>query len=131
MTPTKYFVAQFVESFPPALTPGVLYVSTAYSLAEHLCACGCGGKVATKLSPARYKIAFDGNISLSPSVAATALACNSHYFITRGEVDWHRQLNARQTQRVRTADRHAVAAQRAESEPGWLARLLRHLRKRP
>ncbi|WP_328814188.1 DUF6527 family protein [Rhodococcus sp. NBC_00297] len=130
MTPTDHFAAEFVESFPSPLTPGVLYVSTKYSMTVHLCACGCGGEVAVKLAPARYRVVFDGNISLSPSVAATALPCNSHYFITRGEVDWHRQLSARQTERVRAADQRAVAAQRADFEPGWPVRLLRRLRGR-
>jgi hypothetical protein len=128
MTPTEHFVAEFVESFPSPLVPGVLYISTTYSTAGHLCACGCGREIVTKLSPARYKVVFDGDISLSPSVAATALPCNSHYFITRGEVDWHRRLNAWQTERVRTADQLAVTAQRERARPGCLARVRRRLR---
>ena len=86
MKPTERFVAEFVESFPTPLARGILYISTTYSTAGHLCPCGCAAEVVTKLSPARYRIAFDGAISLSPSVAATGLRCNSHYFITRGEV---------------------------------------------
>ena len=37
--------------------------------------------------PARYRVIYDGEVSLKPSVAATGLPCNSHCFITPGEVD--------------------------------------------
>lgn len=130
MSSTEHYEAAFVESFPTPMKSGVLYVSTAYSTAGHLCPCGCGGEVVTKLSPARYKVTFDGEISLSPSVAATGLSCNSHYFITRGEVDWHRKLDAGQAARVRTVDRRAVEEHRAAARPGRLARIWRAIRGR-
>lgn len=128
MTPTERYEAAFVESFPMPMEPGILYISTAYSTAGHICPCGCGREVVTKLSPARYKVIFDGEISLSPSVAATGLPCNSHYFITRGEIDWHGQLNARQADRVRTADRRAVQEQRVAERPSRFKRLWRAIR---
>lgn len=84
----------------------------------------------TKLSPARWRVIFDGEVSLTPSVAATCLPCNSHYYITRGEVDWDRNLNAVRASGARAADRRAVEEQRVEVAGGWLARLRRHLGKR-
>jgi hypothetical protein len=125
MSTKEHYKAAFVESFPTPMEPGILYVSTAFSTAGHICPCGCGREVVTKLSPARYKVTFDGEISLSPSVAATGLPCNSHYFITRGEVDWHGQLNTRQADRARGADRRAVEQQRAAARPGRFKRLWR------
>ena len=62
----------------------------------------------TKLSPARWRVIFDGEVPLSPSIAATGLPCNAHYFITRGQVDWHRELNAEQAAQAREADQQAV-----------------------
>jgi len=94
------------------MEPGILYVSTTYSTAGHVCPCGCGREVVTKLSPARWRVIFDGEVSLSPSVAATGLPCNAHYFITRGIVDWHRKLDARQASAAQAADRRTV------EEPG-------------
>jgi hypothetical protein len=130
VNPTQHYVAEFVDSFPTPMQPGVLYVSTTYSMAGHICPSGCGREVTTKLSPARYKIIYDGEISLKPSVAATGLPCNSHYFIARGEVDWHDQLDARQTQRARTADRQTVEQLRpVEQDPSVLLRLWRKLRR--
>ncbi|MCU1412983.1 MAG: hypothetical protein JWN80_323 [Microbacteriaceae bacterium] len=117
MTSTSQYVARFVDSFPTPLEPGVLYVSVAYSTAGHLCACGCGGEIVTKLSPARYRIIFDGEISLKPSISATALPCKSHYFITRGEVDWHRSLNDGEIVKAQAADRRALEVQRDKAIP--------------
>ncbi|WP_353651386.1 DUF6527 family protein [Nakamurella sp. A5-74] len=111
------------------LAPGFLYISSRFSTAGHICPCGCGREVVTKLSPARYKVIFDGEISLLPSVAATGLPCNSHYFIARGEVDWHAQLDPRQAARARTADRRAVKEERDVAPAGWFARLVRKLRR--
>lgn len=110
----NHYTLEVVESFPTPMLPGVLYVSPAYSTAGHLCPCGCGGTVVTKLSPARYRVIFDGEVSLQPSVAASGLACNSHYFITRGNVDWHHKLDKAQAARAQTADRRAIELEREQ-----------------
>jgi Family of unknown function (DUF6527) len=116
---------------------GVLYISTAYSIAGHICPCGCGREVITKLSPPRWRVIYDGEVSLKPSVAATGLPCNSHYFITRGEVDWRYKLDAVQAAKTQTADRRAIEDHRASApSPGqgasWWSRLWRRTnRKRP
>jgi hypothetical protein len=131
MTLIDHYTAHFVESFPAPMEPGVLYISTAYSTAGHICPCGCGREVVTKLSPARYQIIFDGEVSLKPSIAATGLPCKSHYFITRGQVDWHRKLDVTQTARAQSADQRAIEAHRAppeESRLRWWARIWRRLR---
>ena len=127
MSPPHHYTAQFVESFPTPMEPGVLYVSTAYSTAGHICPCGCEREVVTKLSPARWRIIYDGEVSLRPSVAAAGLPCNSHYFITRGQVDWRRKLDQAQKANVRAADRRAVELGRAPARTvgGWWTRLKR------
>ena len=45
------FQHEFVTSAPRELSPGVLYVSLEYCTMLHLCACGCGRKVVTPISP--------------------------------------------------------------------------------
>lgn len=129
MSRTSRYAAEFVESFPTPMEPGFLYISSKYSTAGHLCPCGCGREVVTKLSPARWRITFDGEVSLWPSVAAAGLPCNSHYFITRGEVDWRHNLSAAQAARAREADRRAVDKHRA-TDDGLAKRLWRRLRAR-
>ncbi|WP_442884947.1 DUF6527 family protein [Arthrobacter sp. Soc17.1.1.1] len=96
---------------------GVLYISTSYSLAGHICPCGCGREVTNKLSLARWRVIYDGEVSLKPSIASTAFPCNSHYFITRGSVDWHPQLNTGQVEKARAADRRTSDHHRAPAAP--------------
>jgi len=122
-----HYTAAFVDSFPTPMEPGFLYVSTKYSTAGHSCACGCGREVVTKLSPARWRITYDGQISLFPSVGAIALPCNSHYYITGGEIDWRRKLTRSQTVLALEADRRSVEEQRAPARPSWMRRLWRRL----
>jgi hypothetical protein len=117
MTRIDRYTIQFVESFPTPMERGILYASTAYSTAGHLCPCGCGREVVTKLSPARYLLIFDGEVSLSPSVASTGLPCNSHYFITRGQVDWRGKLDSAQAAQAQAADMRAVEAYRMPATP--------------
>ena len=60
-----------------------------YAICGHLCACGCGEKVITPLSPKQWKIAYNGeDVTLYPSIGNYAFACQSHYFLTNGNIIW-------------------------------------------
>jgi hypothetical protein len=120
---------RFVEFVPEVLEDGVLYISIAYGAVVHRCYCGCGEKVSTPLSPAQWKFTYDGEtVSLSPSVGSGTLPCNSHYLITRNQVQWAVPLTRTQTAAALRQDRSAVAdhyeAQKAsERRSRWLGRL--------
>ena len=129
MNRTARYAAKFVESFPTPMEPGILYISAKYSTAGHLCPCGCGREVVTTLSPVRWRITFDGEVSLWTSVAATGLPCNSHYFITRGEVDGHHHVTVAEVAGAREVDRRSVEKHRA-TDDGLAKRLWRRLRAR-
>lgn len=80
---------KFIDSAPQELEDGVLYVSIRFRLAMHLCCCGCKNKVVTPLSPVRWEITFNGKtVSLYPSIGNWNFECQSHYWITNGEVLW-------------------------------------------
>jgi Family of unknown function (DUF6527) len=83
------FHHEFVELIPREPADGIVYVSTRYATAVHLCACGCGTKVVTPLSPAKWSLEFDGDsVSLSPSIGNWQFPCCSHYWIRRDKVQW-------------------------------------------
>ena len=64
-------------------------MSMQYAICGHLCACGCGEKVITPLSPKQWKIACNGeDVTLYPSIGNYAFACQSHYFLTNGNIIW-------------------------------------------
>lgn len=80
---------QRVHYMPKELETGVLYVSEEFGAAAHLCACGCGTKVRTPLGATRWVLEETATgPSLRPSIGNWQLACQSHYWIERGEVVW-------------------------------------------
>lgn len=80
---------EFVEYIPKDLTEGVLYVSITYRTAVHRCACGCGNKVVTPISPADWQLVYDGEtVSLTPSIGNWSFPCRSHYWITSNQLHW-------------------------------------------
>src|SRR5438876_809077 len=96
---------------PPALEPGVLYVSEEFEVAGHLCACGCGNKVMTPLGPAEWSFEdVDGRPSLRPSIGNWQLPCRSHYWIIAGSVRWSGQWTAEEIEQGWRADEAKVRA---------------------
>ncbi len=83
---------QRVHFMPPALRPGVLYVSEEYGTAAHLCACGCGSKIRTPLGPTEWTLEeTEQGPTLRPSVGNWQQPCQSHYWILKGEVRWSKK----------------------------------------
>jgi Family of unknown function (DUF6527) len=83
------FDHEFVEFIPPELKEGVLYISVQYATAVHKCACGCGNKVVTPISPVSWQLLFDGKtVSLTPSIGSWQFPCRSHYWIRSNKIRW-------------------------------------------
>jgi hypothetical protein len=137
----------FVDYIPADLEADTVYVSTTYGTVAHVCACGCGAKVVTPLSPADWQLCFDGeSVSLTPSIGNWSFPCRSHYWITNGHVHWAKQWSDAQIaagRRREVADRAAYFRQRANqpsapsrrpyetaSSPRWWSRRLRALWER-
>jgi len=124
-----------VQYLPKQLSPGILYVSEKYSVAGHLCACGCGNKVVTPLGPAEWSFSEEGGLpSLWPSVGNWQLPCRSHYIISHGHINWAGAWTDAQVLAGRRAEEHRRQAYYAvKSQMGVLAKIwtwvLRELRK--
>jgi hypothetical protein len=97
---------RFVEFIPRDLEPGIVYVSVEYATVVHACACGCGERVVTALSPVDWLLTYDGAaISLRPSIGNWSLPCRSHYWITANRVEWAGSWSPRQVELARQRDR--------------------------
>lgn len=109
---------RYVEFIPKDLDEGVLYISTRFKTASHLCCCGCGNKVVTPLNPAKWQL-FDhsSTVSLSPSIGLGSLPCRSHYWIRRSRIDWYPNMSAAQTHRAQQADEYASQVYTGERLP--------------
>lgn len=87
-----YFRPEFVEFIPSHLEDDVIYISIAYKIAVHKCACGCGNKVVTPIGPTDWRLEYDGDsVSLSPSIGNWQFPCRSHYWIKSNVVRWSRR----------------------------------------
>ncbi|WP_063774112.1 DUF6527 family protein [Streptacidiphilus rugosus] len=129
MKAVNFLRPQFVDTFPPVMDTGVLYVSIPYSTCGHLCACGCGEEVVTPLNPAQWALTYDGEtVSLMPSIGNWGLRCRSHYWITQGKVLWSRRYTAHEIDVNRERDRKVLQQQLGESRYGRLDRLYRRVR---
>lgn len=108
MSPATHVRHEFVEFIPEVLDEGVLYVSMQHATVVHRCCCGCGREVVTPLSPADWRLTFDGEaISLSPSIGNWSYPCRSHYWIEGSRVRWSYRMSEEAIQAGRKANRLA------------------------
>lgn len=99
---------EFVEFIPRELEEGVLYISIPYATAQHNCCCGCGNRVVTPLTPADWKLTYDGEaVWLSPSIGNWNFPCQSHYWIKSSHISWAGQWSAKEIATGRKRDQLA------------------------
>ena len=85
---------KFVEFIPKELEESILYISVKFKTASHKCACGCGNRTVTPLSPTDWKLIFNGkNVSMYPSIGNWNFPCRSHYWIEENEIKWSYQMS--------------------------------------
>jgi hypothetical protein len=103
-----------VRYMPKELEPSVLYVSEEFGTAAHLCPCGCGTKIRTPLGPTEWSFEeTNTGPSLYPSVGNWQQACQSHYWIYRGEIRWAEKWTPEQ---IAEGRRHEEERRRAYYE---------------
>lgn len=94
-----------VQFIPKVLEPGILYVAEELGAAAHLCACGCGTKVRTPLSPVDWALSVTPwGPTLYPSIGNWQQPCQSHYWIRNGEVRWAERWGAEEIAAGRERD---------------------------
>lgn len=96
---------EFVDLIPTEVREGVLYVSMEYATTVHLCPSGCGNKVVLPLSPAEWRLTYDGEaITLSPSVGNWQYPCRSHYWVRGNQIITAKPWTERQIEQGRQRD---------------------------
>lgn len=107
----KRIELKHVEVMPQQLQAGILYVSREFGTAQHLCACGCGSKVRTPLSPAEWRLEeTPQGPTLTPSIGNWQRPCRSHYWIWRGTIRWAGQWSDAQIAHGRKRDQQRLQA---------------------
>lgn len=118
---TKNLKPTFTDYIPAQLEPEILYISTRFDTAVHLCACGCATKVVTPFGPHDWVLTFDGTISMRPSIGNGQQPCRSHYYIRNNGIEWLPPISAGATHAAGWRDRnaHIQAAKPRQSESRW------------
>ena len=112
------FELQKVRYIPAQLQAGVLYVSKEFSIAVHLCACGCGSKIRTPLGPTEWSVRKTRRgPTLNPSIGNWQEACRSHYWIRDGEIRWADRWSPEQISASRQDEDRRRAAYYAARDP--------------
>lgn len=80
----------YCEYIPENLEPGKLYITEAFNVAIHLCACGCGGKTVTPLKEWTLTDKGNGIVTLRPSIGnwSGESPYHAHYYITDSKIEW-------------------------------------------
>jgi len=81
----------YCEYMPDMFEAGKLYISTAFGIAIHLCACGCGGNTVTPLGAGEWELTDNnGKVTLRPSIGnwSGQSPYHAHYFITNNKIEW-------------------------------------------
>ena len=119
---------QRVQYIPKNLEPGILYVSTEFNSAAHLCACGCGTPVKTPLGPTAWRFRESkAGATLTPSIGNWQLPCKSHYWIRAGQVDWYELWNEEEIAEGRQREdgaRYAYFERRQRTRNGRISRVI-------
>jgi hypothetical protein len=106
----KVLAHKFVEFIPRELEPNTIYISIPYATVIHNCCCGCGNRIVTPLSPAEWKLTFDGRtVSLEPSIGNWRYPCRSHYWIRNNRVVWSDDWSDEEVTAARRRDDSAIA----------------------
>jgi hypothetical protein len=70
---------------------GEIYISRVFSLAIHLCACGCGEETVTPIDDGARGWTLsqgDNGVTLHPSIGNQNMPCKSHYWVQDGKIVW-------------------------------------------
>ena len=96
---------EFVDFIPRELEEGIIYISERYRTASHKCACGCGERVVTPLSPVEWQLHRENDVvTLRPSIGNWNYACRSHYWIRKNQIRWGKTLTLEEISLVQARD---------------------------
>ena len=88
---TTELTPNYCDYIPDELKEGVLYISTNFKIAIHLCACGCGEQTVTPLGKDEWTLKDGGGkITLRPSIGnfLGESPYHAHYYVTENKIEW-------------------------------------------
>jgi hypothetical protein len=79
------------ETLPSRVGPLEFHYSQRFEMAALSCACGCGHRVMLNLLD-QHRLVIEGGLpTVSPSILVSDAPCLSHFYVSRGRVQWAQQ----------------------------------------
>jgi hypothetical protein len=112
------------EKLPAQVGPYEFHYSRRFEMAAVACACGCGHRIMLNLLD-QHKVKIEGGLpTVSPSILVSDAPCLSHFFITRGKVDWAEKWSKKTVDKVMQSQirRHVERDNKRKPKPTFLHR---------
>jgi hypothetical protein len=112
------------EKLPAQVGPFEFHYSRRFEMAAVACPCGCGHRIMLNLLDQHELKVEGGHPTVIPSILVSDASCLSHFFITRGKVDWAEKWSKATVERVMQSQirRHVERDKKRISKPTFLQR---------
>jgi hypothetical protein len=112
------------ERLPAHVKPFEFHYSRRFEMAAVACPCGCGHRIMLNLLDQHRLRLERGLPTVSPSILVSDAPCLSHFFITRGKVDWADKWSKKTVDRVMQSQirRHVERDKKGKAKPTFLRR---------
>jgi hypothetical protein len=112
------------ERLPPQVGPFEFHYSRRFEMAALACACGCGHRVMLNLLDQHHLVIEGGLPTITPSILVSDAPCLSHFFISKGRVEWARQWSKKTVDSVMQSQvrRHVERDKKRRPKPSFLRR---------
>ena len=88
------------ETLSPRVGPFEFHYSQRFEMAALSCPCGCGHRVMLNLLD-QHRLVIEGGLpTVTPSILVSDAPCLSHFYVSRGRVQWAQQWSKQTVDQV-------------------------------
>jgi len=112
------------ETLSPRVGPFEFHYSQRFEMAALSCPCGCGHRVMLNLLD-QHRLVIEGGLpTVTPSILVSDAPCLSHFYVSRGRVQWAQQWSKQTVAQVMQSQvrRHVEQDQRRRQKRSLIRR---------
>lgn len=112
------------ETLSPRVGPFEFHYSQRFEMAALSCPCGCGHRVLLNLLD-QHRLVIEGGLpTVTPSILVSDAPCLSHFYVSRGRVQWAQQWSKQTVDQVMQSQvrRHVEQDKRRQQKRSLIRR---------
>ena len=112
------------KTLAPRVGPFEFHYSQRFEMAALSCPCGCGHRVLLNLLD-QHRLVIEGGLpTVTPSILVSDAPCLSHFYVSRGRVQWAQQWSKQTVDQVMQSQgrRHVEQDQRRQQKRSLIRR---------